>query len=217
MRDSDLKTRLQAGGDTSLSNEELAVLIQDGDNARILELWQQCNAFVWKQARREMFRLDGRRGVDVNDLVQSGFLAMLDAAKSFDANAGFAFMTLLGFKIKTAFQEAAGCRTKRQMMEPIDSAISLETPLTDEENADVLGDTIPDLAAEIAFDEIAENDRLRLLHNALETALAALPQEQSEALRMKYFEGLPADAKTCQKGLRALRHPNISKELKDFL
>lgn len=200
-----------------MSNEELAVLIQDGDNARILELWQQCNAFVWKQARREIYRLEGRRGVDVNDLVQSGFLAMLDAAKSFDANAGFAFMTLLGFKIKTAFQEATGCRTERQRREPIDSAVSLETPLKDDENGDVLGDVIPDLAAELAFDEIAENDRLRRLHDALEDALSTLPPEQADALRTKYYEERPADARACQKGLRALRHPNISKEVRGFL
>ena len=199
-----------------MSNEELAVLIQDGDNARILELWQQCNAFVWKQARREIYRLEGRRGVDVNDLVQSGFLAMLDAAKSFDANAGFAFMTWLGFKIKTAFQEATGCRTERQRREPIDSAVSLETPLTDEENGDVLGDVIPDQAAELAFDEVSEADMVCRLHDVLENALATLPQEQADALRMKYFEGLQADAKTCQKGLRALRHPSISRELKKF-
>lgn len=200
-----------------MSNEELAVLIRDGDNARILELWQQCNAFIWKQARREIYRLEGRRGVDVYDLAQSGFLAMLDAAKSFDANAGFAFMTWLGFKIKTAFQEAAGCRTKRQMMEPIDNSVSLETPLTDDENADVLGDLIIDTAAEKAIDAVAEADMAQRLHGALENALATLPQEQADALRTKYYEERPADARACQKGLRALRHPNISKELKDFL
>ena len=200
-----------------MSNEELAVLIQDGDNARILELWQQCNAFIWKQARREIYRLEGRRGVDVNDLAQSGFLAMLDAAKTFDANAGFAFMTCLGSKIKTAFQEATGCRTERQRREPIDSAVSLETPLTDEENADVLGDLIIDTAAEKAIDAVAEADMAQRLHGALENALATLPQEQADALRTKYYEERPADARACQKGLRALRHPNIAKELKDFL
>ena len=217
MTDSDLKTRLQAGGDTSLSNEELAALIQDGDNARILELWQQCNAFVWKQARREIFRLEGRRGVDVNDLAQSGFLAMLDAAKSFDANAGFAFMTWLGFKIKTVFQEATGCRTERQRREPIDNAVSIETPLTDEENGDVLGDVIPDQAAELAFDEVLEADMVCRLHDALENALSTLPPEQADALRTKYYEERPADARACQKGLRALRHPNISRELRGYL
>ena len=200
-----------------MSNEELAVLIQDGDNARILELWQQCNAFIWKQARREIYRLEGRCGVDVNDLAQSGFLAMLDAAKSFDANAGFAFMTWLGFKIKTAFQEATGCRTERQRREPIDCAVSLETPLTDEENGDVLGDVIPDQAAELTFDEVLEADMVCRLHDALENALSTLPPEQADALRTKYYEERPADARACQKGLRALRHPNISKELKDFL
>lgn len=200
-----------------MSNEELAVLIQDGDNARILELWQQCNAFVWKQARREIYRLEGRRGVDVNDLAQSGFLAMLDAAKSFDANAGFAFMTWLGFKIKTAFQEAAGCRTKRQMMEPIDNSVSLETPLTDEENADVLGDLIIDTAAEKSIDAVAEADMAQRLHEALETALETLPEPQKTAIVKRYYMDEKADSKALNAALRALRHPNIAKELRGFL
>ena len=200
-----------------MSNEELATLIQDGDNARILELWQQCNAFVWKQARREIYRLDGRRGVDVNDLAQSGFLAMLDAAKSFDANAGFAFMTLLGFKVKTAFQEATGCRTERQRREPIDNAVSIETPLTDDENADVLGDLIPDPAAELAFDEVSEADRVQRLHEALETALETLPEPQKTAIVKRYYMDEKADSKALNAALRALRHPSISKGLRGFL
>lgn len=200
-----------------MSNEELAVLIQDGDNARILELWQQCNAFIWKQARREIYRLEGRRGVDVNDLAQSGFLAMLDAAKSFDANAGFAFMTWLGFKIKTAFQEAAGCRTKRQMMEPIDSAVSLETPLTDEENGDVLGDLIIDTAAELAFDEVSEADTAQCLHKVLETALDALPEPQKTAIVQRYYMDEKADSKALNAALRTLRRPEINRTLREYL
>ena len=126
-------------------------------------------------------------------------------------------MTWLGFKIKTAFQEATGCRTERQRREPIDCAVSLETPLTDEENADVLGDTIPDPAAELAFDDVAAADMAQRLHGALENALATLPQEQADALRTKYYEERPADARACQKGLRALRHPSISRYLRGFL
>ena len=76
---------------------------------------------------------------------------------------------------------------------------------------------IPDQAAELAFDEVLEADMVCRLHDVLENALATLPQEQADALRTKYYEERPADARACQKGLRALRHPNISKELKDFL
>ena len=200
-----------------MTNEELAVLIQSGDKTRFLELWEQVKRFTWKQALRRIQALDGRRGVEVDDLVQAGFIALVDTVRCYDASAGFSFMTLYGMMLKTAFQVTTGCRTERQRREPIDGAVSLETPLTDEENGDVLGDVIPDPAAELAFDEIAENDRLRRLHDALENALSTLPPEQADALRMKYFESRPADAKTCQKGLRALRHPNTSKELKDFL
>ena len=81
----------------------------------------------------------------------------------------------------------------------------------------MLGDTIPDPAAEKAIDAVAAADMAQRLHGALENALATLPQEQADALRTKYYEERPADARACQKGLRALRHPNISKELKDFL
>ena len=194
-----------------MTNEELAVLIQSGDKTRFLELWEQVKRFTWKQAQRKIRALDGRRGVEVDDLVQAGFIALVDTVRCYDASAGFAFMTLYGIKLKAAFQMATGCRTERQRREPIDNAISIETPLTDEENADVLGDLIPDPAAELAFDEIAENDRLRRLHDALEDALSTLPSEQADALRMKYFAGCSADAKACQKRLRALRHPHVSK------
>lgn len=199
-----------------MTNEELAVLIQSGDKTRFLELWEQVKRFTWKQAKRKVRALDGRRGVEVEDLVQAGFIALVDAVYSFDASAGFAFMTWFGLRLQSAFQEATGCRTERQKREPIDNAVSIETPLTDEENADVLGDLIPDPAAELAFDEIAENDRLRRLHDALEDALSTLPSEQADALRMKYFAGCSADAKACQKGLRALRHPHVSKGLRMF-
>ena len=141
---------------------------------------------------------------------------MLEALNRFDAAKGGSFIGQLSMSLKTGFAEATGSRTERAFNEPLDNSISLETPLTDEENADVLGDLIIDTAAEKAIDAVAEADMAQRLHGALENALATLPQEQADALRMKYFEGLQADAKTCQKGLRALRHPSISRELKQF-
>lgn len=112
---------------------------------------------------------------------------------------------------------ACGVRTKRDLNDPLQSALSIDATLTDNEGDPfTLADIIEDPAAEAAIQRVEEWDRVQRLHDALENALATLPQEQADALRMKYFECLPADAKTCQKGLRALRHPSISRGLKQF-
>lgn len=103
------------------------------------------------------------------------------------------------------------------MMEPIDNAISLETPLTDEENADVLGDLIIDTAAEKAIDAVAEADMAQRLHKALETAIDTLPEPQKTAIVQRYYMGERADNKALNAALRALRRPNISRELRGFL
>lgn len=199
-----------------MTTDEIAAAVQAGD-ADILELWRAVERFVWKMARRKIASLDGKRGVDVFDLAQVGFISMLEALNRFDAAKGGSFIGQLSMSLKTGFAEATGSRTARAFNEPLDNSISIETPLTDEENGDVLGDVIPDPAAELAFDEVSEADMAQRLHGALENALATLSQEQADALRTKYYEERPADAMACQKGLRALRHPNISKELKDFL
>lgn len=198
-----------------MTTDEIAAAVQAGE-ADTLELWRAVERFAWKMARRKIASLDGKRGVDVFDLAQVGFISMLEALNRFDAAKGGSFIGQLSMSLKTGFAEATGSRTARALNEPLDNSISIETPLTDEENADVLGDTIPDLAAEKAIDAVAEADMVCRLHDALENALSTLPQEQADALRMKYFEGLQADAKTCQKGLRALRHPSISRGLKQF-
>ena len=199
-----------------MTTDEIAEAVQAGE-ADILELWRAVERFVWKMARRKIESLDGKRGVDVFDLAQVGFISMLEALNRFDAAKGGSFIGQLSMSLKTGFAEATGSRTVRAFNEPLDNSISIDTPLTDEENADILGDLIPDPAAELAFDEVSEADMAYRLHYALENALATLPQEQADALRTKYYEERPADARACQKGLRALRHPNISKELKDFL
>ena len=198
-----------------MTTDEIAAAVQDGQ-ADILELWQAVERFVWKMARRKIASLNGKRGVDVHDLVQVGFISMLEALSRFDAAKGGSFIGQLSMALKTGFAEATGSHTARAFNEPLDNSISIDTPLTDEENADVIGDLIPDPAAELAFDEVSEADMVQRLHDALENALSTLPQEQADALRMKYFAGCSADAKACQKGLRALRHPRVSKGLRTF-
>ena len=197
-----------------MTTDEIAAAVQAGE-ADILELWRAVERFAKKQALRWCRAWEGRGGVVLDDLMQASFLALLDALSSWKSDGG-TFIGLYAMKLKTAFATVYGQRTERERRDPLQYAISLETPLEDSDDELTVADTVPDLSAELAFDEVSEADMAYRLHDALENALATLPQEQADALRMKYFECLPADAKTCQKGLRALRHPSVSGELKKF-
>lgn len=142
---------------------------------------------------------------------------MLEALNRFDAAKGGSFIGQLSMSLKTGFAEATGSRTARAFNEPLDNSISIETPLTDEENGDVLGDLIPDPAAELAFDDVAVADMAQRLHNALEKALDALPEPQKTAIVQRYYMGEKADNKALNAALRALRRPEINKALREYL
>lgn len=69
-----------------MTNEELSVEIKAG-RAGYGELWEQVQAFVRQQAARYMHRNAGLcagAGVEFDDLLQAGFLALHDAVKGFD-------------------------------------------------------------------------------------------------------------------------------------
>lgn len=200
-----------------MTNEELAAAIQAGDIGQLLQLLEQVRRFAVKQAGRWCRALGGRAGVTQEDLQQTAFIALLDAVEDWKQDEGV-FLTWYGLRLKTAFAVACGVRTKRDLNDPLQSALSIDATLTDNEGDPfTLADIIEDPTAEAAIQSVEERDRMQRLHDALENALATLPQEQADALRTKYYDDRPADARACQKGLRALRHPNISKELKDFL
>lgn len=182
-----------------MNNEELASAIQAGDVGQLLQLWEQVRRFAVKQAGRWCRALGDRAGFTQEDLTQCAFLALLDALSGYDPGGG-SFIGWYALRLKIAFTVACGVRTKRDLNDPLQSALSIDAPLTDDEGDPfTLADVTEDPAAELAFDEIAENDRLRRLHDALEDALSTLPPEQADALRMKYFAGGSADAKACQK------------------
>ena len=72
-----------------MTNEELVALIQAGDRDRMGELWQNVERFVWQQAYRRTQQ--GAEGDTVEDLYQSGYLALVDAANTYDPCKGKSF------------------------------------------------------------------------------------------------------------------------------
>lgn len=207
-----------------MTNEELAAQIQAGERSMILPLWSQVKGFVRNMAYKWQ-----RRGVEVDDLMQSGFIAMLDALKEWDGDKG-AFLTWYALHLKTAFTQTTGQRTERERRDPVHFAYSIDAPLLDDDGDPLyLADVLPDPAAEKALDQVDDMDAWHRLHEAIENALRALTQTQVDIIRARYWRGATAaqaavvcglskeDAQRQEAlALRTLRHPKNSKALKEF-
>lgn len=94
----------------SMTNEELALEVQAG-RAGYGGLWEQVRRFIGQQAFR-WFTLYGdmcrRAGVELDDLMQCGFLALQDAVKAFDPARGYSLLAYLTRRSPTVFARPAG-------------------------------------------------------------------------------------------------------------
>lgn len=198
-----------------MSNEELAQAIKTGERDKLLTLWEQVRRFAYQQARR--WAAAGRGGITVEDLVQEGFLAMLDALERWRPEAG-TFLSMYSMRLKAAFTLAIGQRTQRDRLDPLQYCLSLETPLTDDDtDLFTLADVLPDPRAAAAVTAIEERELATRRRKAVQEALDTLPADQRQAVILRYWQGVPTDTRTLHAGLRALRHPNVSRQLREFL
>ena len=188
-----------------MSNEELVALIQAGDRDRIVELWHQVRRMVYKQAARWA----GLGGTTIEDLTQAGFIAMLRAVDTYDPTKA-KFSTYLFQRLRAEFSAATGQHTKQARLDPLQNAVSLDSPLTDDDDSDTFADLIPDPAAEAAI----EGMDVRL---GVAEVLAELPEEQRRVIRDRYWNDIPVDARTHAAAMKRLRHPDCSKRLRAYL
>ena len=212
-----------------MSNEELVAAIKRGED-RMGELWKQIEMLVKWKANRVMGALEARGGCGVvfEDLHQSGYLALVEAVETYDPAAG-AFSTWFMYYLRNAFAEATGYRTKRGQNEPLNNSFSLDKTVDDESDGTPFGEFVPDPKATATMLSIEEKLWREQLHEALEEALAALPEQSAEVLRLRHYRGLTlADVGEIHgttaerirqmenKAIRQLRKPSIACHLRPF-
>ena len=188
MRNDEVKTYISEplGGELTVTNEELAALIQSGQTEAVLPLWQRVELFVRQRANKWGYAWRSR-GISSEDLYQSGFLAMMKAVETYEPDKA-KFLTWLGYHLRTAFSEAVGCRTEKQNNDPLNECRSLWEPVDNDTDGLTIGDTVAD-----PVDYIGQADRriyLEQLHDELERAFSALSEEESEVLRLRFYGGL---------------------------
>ena len=159
-----------------------------------------------QQATRWHRAFESSGGVELDDLEQSVFIGLLKAVQTWKPESG-AFSTWYTIQLRAVFVEAYGMRTKRTREDPLNKFhLSLDTPLDENEDGNfTIADVLPDEVAKEAFEDIEQRD----FQQAVQAALAQLPDAQREAIISEFWLGQKPDAKTRQAAIRTLRHPKI--------
>ena len=211
-----------------MDTNQIAAAVQSRQ-ADIMALWEAVRRFAYRQGNRWYLALGNRAGMEPEDFEQVAFLALLDALEGWEPGE-WSFLTVYGTTLKAAFATATGQRTQRDKRDPLQNCVSLDMPVAESEGDTLtLADAIPDPAAEAAFEDVDERDRLQRLHHALNRALQTLPETQRRAVVLRYFCGCTVEgtaermemtraaaSAAEQKALRLLRHPKISRELRGY-
>jgi len=209
-----------------MTNEEFVTLIQAGERDRLPELWGQGERFWSVQARRLLVAIGDRaaaHGLEYSDLYNSGYIALVDAADSYDPKASAPFITWFSLRLKTAFAEAGGWRTRRQKRDPLNSSTSMNKPIGEDSDNSTAGDFIPDPAAAQAFQDVKDQLYQEQLHATLERALGTLKDDEKAVIRGRYYQGctlkeMGPKARTLEsRAFAKLRRSQARKELEQFV
>ena len=206
---------------------ELVYQIQQGHEELIEPLWLAVKGFIAWCANRYLLGISGAGanfGTDRDDLIQSGYFALLDAVKRYDPERG-SFLHLLSMRLKTAFKHAVGGFRR----EPLTFAASLDAPI-DEDDPD--GTTFLDTVSDPGDQYTNCDERIfnQQLHEALERCLSSISAKEAACIRAEYWDGrkLHETAEEMgisiervrqhrQNGLRHIRKSAAGKQLERFL
>lgn len=189
------------------------MLVQQGHNELLPELWEQKRRLIAVWAAKYYTIISAGRaapgGVEIDDLVQCGFIAMVEAAAVHNPERG-SFNAILSYYCKKHFRAAIG-RSEKQLRDPLNKCDSLDIPVGDDGD-DTLLDFVPD--SRDPFTGVEERIYQEQLHKALEAALQVIPTKEAECLRAEYFEGrtqseIAARMNVSQERARQLRNGGL--------
>lgn len=136
-----------------MTADEIAAAVKAG-HADVVDLWEAVQQFA-AQRSSKWLKL-GRGGVTFDDLQQEAFIAMLQALEGWDPDAG-AFLTWYGIWIKKAFTVACSLRSAKGQRSPLEMAVSLDAPVSENPDGETLVDFLPDTAPSV--EELVEAAR----------------------------------------------------------
>lgn len=207
--------------------DDLAARVKAGESGAALKLWEAVQGFVVLKAR-ERARAWSRAPLD--DLIQDGFMAVLDTAARYAPGEGKSFLQALAFSLRKAIAAEEGIRSTRR--DALKYADSLDAPAVvgDEDSAPAV-ELIADEGAALAFVGVEYADFLSYCRGMIGAALDSLTPAQARIIRLHYLRGMTLEAAaTCcglsskqaaseteQRGLSHMGRGRYHRELRECL
>lgn len=170
-----------------MTNEQLALNIQNGNRAALAELWGAVRplllSLAWKFYTRQGKERCAQRGVALEDLQQEAFFALYDAVQAYKPEKGYLLTTYLSRATENRFKACMGIQGK---LDALNHADRLERPIPGDEEGREQGDVIPDEKAEAALFAVDDRQEQEHFHNVLEQALGELSVVQGAVLRHRF-------------------------------
>lgn len=179
-----------------MTNEEMCARYQAGEDSIIPELWDQTKRFIQWKARCYFYSLraaDMPIAFEIDDLIQSGYFALLNAAESFCANREMQFISWLGFYLQNAFRDVAGLnRFKTDAFLHCCSLDEKQGTGNDDDGIPLVDSISNEDIGRVSEEErTVESVYLRDLHNLLILALATSNNARTRStIYWHYFEGV---------------------------
>lgn len=168
-----------------MTTNEIAAAVLAGQ-ADVMKLWEAVRRLAYSRAQRWLRATERHMGVEIDDLMQAAFLALLESLDYWKPEAG-AFTTVYVLRLMAQFTVATGQRTTREKRDPLNAALSLDSPAPGTDDF-TLADTSEDPVAMI--DELVEADFALSRSRDIRRALGILNEMQRRVVVLRYFGGL---------------------------
>ncbi len=173
-----------------MTNEELAELIQQGNTEYFSDLWENTKRLLFKKANKftASYNLIAR-GYTSEDVEQDCFLILCEAVKAYDSEKPYKLSAYFNYGILNHFNTVVGNRIKSKGLDVLNTARSLNDTVSGKDDI-LLIDIIPDDT--YGLEKIEDRIYTEELHNTLDEALSQLDKEQSDVLKLYYYNQFTA-------------------------
>lgn len=178
------------------TNEELALLIQQGRREYITELWESCFKLLYLLSDKFYFAHTDKItacGYTIDDIHQGCFFVLLKMIEAYNPEKGYKFTSYANWYLKHFFNRTVfgyDPRAKRPK-NPLNRSDSIDVPIRSSKDGsdtdNLVIDKIEDETAELDFECVEDEVCNTELHNALEDGIKTLSDNQQTVIRERFY------------------------------
>lgn len=211
-----------------LSNEQLFQFIIEGNADLKPVLWERIKKLMYMLCTRfyiNNMNLCRSRGLEECDIRQIAYIAYNNTFSTYSADKQYSYTTALDYSLRNEIRSACGRKSDTLNRRPD----SLDDLIADEDGYTLI-EVVEDKKSTAPFEQIEDNSERENISKAVRAAVDKLPDQERDVISKYYFDSRTFDSiaeemgVSCErvrqikeKAMRYLRHPKISKRLRDDL